>query len=53
MNTKSRLGEVRDVRRVAGQQVVDADDRVPAIEQRFGQMRADEAGRAGDDDLWT
>ena len=33
-----------------GQQVVDADDRVAAIEQRFGEMRADEAGGAGDDD---
>ena len=44
------VGEVRDVGRVAGQQVVDADDLVAAIEQRFGEMRADEAGRAGDDD---
>ena len=35
---------------VAGQQVVDADDRVAAIEQRLGQMRSDEAGGAGDDD---
>ena len=35
---------------VAGQQVVDADDRVAAIEQGFGEVRADEAGGAGDDD---
>ena len=35
---------------VARQQVVDADDRVAAIEQRFCEMRADEAGGAGDDD---
>ena len=46
------VGEVRDVGGVAGQQVVDADDRVVAIEQRFGQMRSDEAGGAGDDDAF-
>ena len=50
MNVKSRLRQVRDVGGVAGQQVVDADDRVAAIEQRFGEVRADEAGGAGDDD---
>jgi hypothetical protein len=42
--------EVRDVGGVAGQQVVDADHRVVAVEQRFGEVRSDEAGRAGDDD---
>ena len=42
--------QVRDVRGVAGEQVVDADDRVVAIEQRFREVRADEPGRAGDDD---
>ena len=50
MNVKSRSREVRDVGGVAGQQVVDADDRVAAVEQRLGQMRADEAGGSGDDD---
>ena len=50
MNWKSRARQVRDVADVAGQQVVDADDRVAAIEQRLGQVRADEAGGAGDDD---
>ena len=45
--------EVRDVGDVTGQQVVDADDRIAAIEQRFGEMRSDEPGSAGDDDtLW-
>ena len=42
--------QVRDVGGRSGQEVVDADDRVPAIEQRLGQMRSDEAGGAGDDD---
>ena len=35
---------------VARQQVVDADDRVVAVEQRLGEMGADEAGGAGNDD---
>ena len=46
------IGEVRDVGDIAGQQVVDADDGVAAIEQRFGEMRADEAGGTGDDDTF-
>ena len=50
MNTKSRPGEMRDVGEIAGQQVVDADDRAVAVEQFFGQMRADEAGGSGNDD---
>ncbi len=50
MNVKSRLSKMRDVRGVAGQQVVDADHLVPAIEQRFRQVRADEPGGSGDDD---
>ena len=33
-----------------GQQVVDADDRVAAVEERLGEMGADEAGGAGNDD---
>ena len=46
------VAQVRDVGEVAGQQVVDADDRVAAVEQRFRQVRADEAGGAGDDDAF-
>ena len=42
--------EVRDVGEIAGQQVVDADDRAVAVEQLFGQMGADEAGGSGNDD---
>jgi hypothetical protein len=42
--------QVRDVGDVAGEQVVDADDGIAAIEQRLGQVRPDEAGSAGDDD---
>ena len=37
------------LRDVARQQVVDADHGVAAIEQGFGEVRADEAGGAGDD----
>ena len=44
--------QMRDVGDVAGQQVVDADDGVAAIEQRFGEVRADEAGGSGDDDAF-
>ena len=40
---------------VAGEQVVDADDRVAAVEQRLGEVGADEPGGPGDDDasVWT
>jgi hypothetical protein len=41
--------EVRDVRGAAGQEVVDADDRPPAVEQRLGEVRSDDSGGAGDD----
>ena len=44
--------QVRHVRDVAGQEVVDADDRVAEVEERFRQVRSDEAGRTGDDDAW-
>jgi hypothetical protein len=45
--------EVRDVGVSPGQQVVDADDRIAAVEQRFREVRSDEPGSAGDDDsLW-
>ena len=44
------VAQVGDVGQIAGEQVVDADDRVAAIEQRFAEVGADEAGGAGDDD---
>ena len=34
----------------AGDEVVDADDLVAAVEQRLAEVRAEEAGAAGDDD---
>ena len=37
------------LRGVAGQQVVDADDRETAIEQGLGEVRADEPGGSGND----
>ena len=46
-------GEMRDVREIAGQQVVDADDRAVAIEKLFGQMGADEAGGSRNDDAFV
>ena len=50
MNDEVAARQVRDVREVAGQQVVDADDRVARVEQRLRQVRSDEPGGAGDDD---
>jgi hypothetical protein len=44
--------EMRDVRNIAGEQVVDADDRVAAIEQRFAEMRPDETGRPRNHHAW-
>jgi hypothetical protein len=44
------IREMRDVCRVAREQVVDADDAAAAIEERFGEMRSDESGRTGNDD---
>jgi hypothetical protein len=44
------VAQVREVGHRAGAQVVDADDRVAAVEQRLAQMRPDEPGGAGDDD---
>jgi hypothetical protein len=38
MNSKSRSRSVRDVRHRAGAQVVDADHRVAAVEQRFAEV---------------
>ena len=46
------IAQVRDVGEVAGQQVVDADHREAAIEQRFRKVRSDETGGAGDDYAW-
>ena len=45
-------GQVGDVGQVARQEVVDADHRVAAVEQRLGEVRADEPGGPGDDDAW-
>ena len=44
------IGQVGDVRDVASNEIVDADDGVAAIEKRFGEVRADEAGHPGNDD---
>ena len=41
--------QVVDVPLVAGEQVVDAEDLVPLLEQPIAQMRAEEAGAAGDE----
>jgi hypothetical protein len=41
--------QVRDIGRVAGQEVVDTDHLVTTVEQRLREMGSDEAGRAGDD----
>ena len=49
---KIAIAQVRDVGQVARQQVVDADHREAAIEQRFRQVRSDETGGAGDDYAW-
>jgi hypothetical protein len=40
--------EVRDVPRRSGQEIVDADDGIATVEERFRQMGADESGGAGD-----
>jgi len=40
--------EMRDVLFPAGEQIVDADDFVTVLEQTIAQMRAKEAGTAGD-----
>ena len=41
--------EVGEVGEVAREQVVDADDGMAAIEERFAEVRSDESGGAGDD----
>ena len=45
-------GEMGDVGEIAGQQVVDADDRTVAVEQCLGQMGADEARGSRNDDAF-
>jgi hypothetical protein len=42
--------QVLDVAHRTGDEVVDGDDLVPARQQRAAQVRAEEAGAAGDDD---
>ena len=42
-------GQVGDVVALAGDQVVDADDRDPRAEQALAEMGTEEAGAAGDD----
>ena len=42
--------ELREVRRVAGDEVVDREDRVAALEQLADDPAADEPGRAGHED---
>ncbi len=41
-------GEVRDVRGVAGDQVIDRDDAVPLAQEPVGQMRPEKARATGD-----
>ena len=43
------IAQVRDVSKVAGDQVVDAHDAVPLIEQCFSEVRSNEPGSAGND----
>ena len=43
--------QVRDVAGVACAAVVDADDAITAVDQAVADVRADEAGPAGDDDM--
>ena len=48
-----RLAEqVRDVRLLAGEEVVEADDVVPLVDQAFAEMRAEKPGAAGDEDAF-
>ena len=43
------IAQVRDVGHLAGEEVVDADDRMTAVEQGFTQVGADESGGSGHD----
>jgi hypothetical protein len=43
--------QVRDIRFLPGEEIVDAQHVMPVIEQARAQMAADEAGAAGDQDL--
>ena len=50
MNRNRGLSQqVVDVRRRAGEEVVDADDLVPLGQEPLAQVRADEPGPAGDE----
>ena len=42
-------GQMRDVREVAGDKIVDRDDAVAFREQTVGQMRSQKPGATGDD----
>lgn len=44
--------EVFDVRQVAGEQIIHADNVVPFGEKAVAQVRTDEAGSAGDEDAF-
>ena len=44
------IAQVRDVGKIAGQQVVDADHGVATVEQGLREMRTNETRRAGNDD---
>ena len=43
----SSITQVGEIGEVAGEQIDDADDAVPPVEQFLRKMRPDEAGRAG------
>jgi hypothetical protein len=44
--------KVRNIGRVPGQEVIDANDSIAAVEQRLGEVRPDETGSAGNDHAW-
>ena len=46
------IAQVGDVGHRPGEEVVDADDGMTAVEERFAEMGADESGGAGDDGPW-
>ena len=46
------VSQVLDVRERSGLEVVEADDAMPALEERLAQMRAEEACAAGDEGGW-
>ena len=44
--------QVGDVVHAAGDEIINADDAMPAREQQVGEMGRQESGRAGDDGGW-